>query len=116
MMSNQKRIRNLAAMLAASLLLAAAASAQTNVNALLTKVRIKNFGQMNENYFRGAQPESQDYSAMAGIGVKTVIDLTSDGRGDEPGLVQRAGMKFYRIPLTTSQRPSEAAVTQFLKL
>jgi len=48
--------------------------------------------------------------------VKTVIDLTRDGREDEPGLVKRAGMNFYRIPLTTSEAPSSAAVTKFLNL
>ena len=35
---------------------------------------------------------------------------------DEAGLVQAAGMQFFRIPLTTTARPTEAAVAQFLKL
>src|SRR5262249_46537968 len=52
----------------------------------------------------------------AALGIKTVIDLTADGRDDEPAMVKSAGMKFYRIPLTTSERPSDIAVTQFLKL
>jgi protein tyrosine/serine phosphatase len=112
------RRRNLFPTVIAALILAASASAQTKSNpaALLTKVRIKNFGRTNDNYFRGAQPDINDYSDLAAIGVKTVIDLTRDGRSDEAGLVQRSGMRFYRIPLTTSERPSEAAVTQFLKL
>src|SRR4030095_9518044 len=79
-------------------------------------IRIKNFGRINENYFRGAQPESRDYGALATLGVKTVIDLNADGPSEERGLVERAGMKFYRIPMTTSDRPSQFAVTQFLKL
>jgi len=53
---------------------------------------------------------------LAALGIKTVIDLTRDGRADEPVLVKRAGMKFYRIPLTTSDRPPDASVAQFLKL
>src|SRR5262249_39134516 len=69
-----------------------------------------------DNYYRGAQPDGRDYADLAGVGIKTVIDLTRDGRSDEQGLVERAGMKFYRIPLTTSDRPAAAAVTQFLKL
>lgn len=79
-------------------------------------IRIDNFGRINNNYYRGAQPEGGDYSSLARLGVKTVIDLTSDGRADEQGLVERAGMKFYRIPLTTSQRPPDSAVDRFLKL
>ncbi len=115
MSSYSSRMRSIAVMLAAGLVLAASASAETNPSAL-SKVRIKNFGQTNEHYYRGAQPEARDYSDLAGIGVKTVIDLTRDGREDEAGLVRHAGMKFYRIPLTTSDRPSDTAVAQFLTL
>lgn len=115
MFTYPSRIRSIAVMLAAGLVLAASASAETRPSAL-AKIRIKNFGQTNEHYYRGAQPETSDYSDLAGLGVKTVIDLTRDGREDEAGLVQHAGMTFYRIPLTTSERPSEASVTQFLSL
>jgi protein tyrosine/serine phosphatase len=110
------RTRNLLAALIIIPLLLTSATAQTNKPVDLTTVHIKNFGRTNDNYYRGAQPNSSDYTDLAAIGVKTVIDLTSDGRADEPGLVERAGMKFYRIPLTTIRRPSDAAVTQFLKL
>jgi tyrosine-protein phosphatase SIW14 len=102
--------------LIAALLIAASASAETKGNLDLSQIRIKNFGQTNGVYYRGAQPESRDYPALAGIGVKTVIDLTRDGRANEQGLVEHAGMKFYRIPLTTSERPSETAIAQFLSL
>ncbi len=93
-----------------------AASAETRDTAKLVDIRIKNFGRINTNYYRGAQPDHRDYPALAALGIKTVIDLTQDGRADEPVLVQRAGMRFYRIALTTSDRPSEASITQFLKL
>jgi protein tyrosine/serine phosphatase len=110
------RKRRLSTVLIAGLILAASASAQTKTSPEPARIRIKNFGRTNDNYFRGAQPESRDYPELAALGVKTVIDLTRDGRSDEEALVQHAGMKFYRIPLTTSERPSEAAVAQFLKL
>jgi tyrosine-protein phosphatase SIW14 len=92
------------------------AGAASKLSGKLANIRINNFGQINDNYFRGAQPSDRDFSDLAAIGVKTVIDLTRDGRADEAILVQRAGMKFYRIPMTTSDRPSDAAVSQFLKL
>lgn len=82
----------------------------------LSGIHIDNFGQINTNYFRGAQPDGRDYSDLAVLGVKTVIDLTRDGRENERGLVEAAGMKFYRIPMTTSDRPSDQAVAEFLKL
>jgi protein tyrosine/serine phosphatase len=79
-------------------------------------VRIDNFGQIDTGYYRGAQPVGTDYRDLAALGVKMVIDLTRDGRADEPGLVKAAGMQFVRIPLTTTERPSDDAVAQFLKL
>jgi protein tyrosine/serine phosphatase len=45
-----------------------------------------------------------------------VIDLTKDGRDDEQGLVEAAGMKFHRIPMTTTDRPSEQAIAEFLSM
>jgi protein tyrosine/serine phosphatase len=110
------RKRNLAALFTTMLLLAASASAQTAISPAIAKIRIQNFGRINENYYRGAQPASRDYSDLKALGVKTVIDLTKDGRDDERFLVEHEGMQFYRIPMTTSDMPSTAAVTQFLKL
>ena len=98
-----------AALLAVALALPAAAQTLSNI-------RIDNFGRVNANYFRGAQPEAGDYADLASLGVKTVIDLTQDGDASEPSLVQRAGMKFFRIEMTTHETPSDAKVAQFLKL
>jgi protein tyrosine/serine phosphatase len=105
-----------APILVIALSLAGPARAETNLAAKLANIHINNFGQINDNYYRGAQPERRDYADLAALGVKTVIDLTEDGRSEEKGLVQAAGMKFYRIPMTTTDRPSSAKITQFLKL
>jgi protein tyrosine/serine phosphatase len=115
MFLHQTRKRN-PALLVVALLLAGSAWAHTETSPNLPRLHIGNFGKINDNYYRGAQPGTRDYSDLAAIGVKTVIDLTRDGRSDEQGLVEHAGMKFYRIPLTTSEPPSDSAVAQFLKL
>ena len=100
-----------------ALSVAAASAAPPTAPATTTaNIRIDNFGKINDNYYRGAQPDDRDYSDLAALGVRTVIDLTRDGRSDEQGLVERAGMKFYRIPMTTSDRPAESTVSEFLKL
>lgn len=98
-----------AALLAVALALPAAAQTLSNVH-------IDNFGRVNANYFRGAQPEAGDYADLAALGVKTVIDLTDDGDRREPSLVQHAGMKFFRIPMTTHETPSPDKVVRFLAL
>jgi protein tyrosine/serine phosphatase len=110
----QKRMRHIGAILVV-LLLSVLGSAETRSSSR-PLIRIKNFGQINENYYRGAQPETRDYADLAALGVRTVIDLTRNGRDDERHHVERVGMQFYRIPLTTSDRPSVTAVNQFLKL
>jgi protein tyrosine/serine phosphatase len=116
MQPHKTRCRKIVLAFTTALLLAASASAEPKPSFDLTKIRIDNFGQTNDHYYRGAQPRSRDYSDLAALGVKTVIDLTKDGRDDESGFVQRAGMKFYRIPLTTSEAPAPAKVAQFLKI
>lgn len=116
MKSRNRLMRQYACALLAVFTIAASSQAKTNPASPLSNIRIDNFGQINANYFRGAQPEAADYKDLATLGVKTVIDLTRDGRKEEKGLVEAAGMKFYRIPLTTSDRPSDAAVADFLRL
>jgi len=113
---NKTLLRWFACVLLAAVPLAASARPKNDTSLGIVHIRIDNFGKINSNYFRGAQPEDRDFKDLAALGVRTVIDLTRDGRASEKGLVEQAGMKFYRIPMTTSDRPSEAAVTQFLKL
>ncbi len=90
--------------------------AQRNTTPTRPRISIDNFGRINDNYYRGAQPDGGDFADLAALGIKTVIDLTKDGRSEEQAIVERLGMKFYRIPMTTSDRPSDAAVARFLKL
>jgi tyrosine-protein phosphatase SIW14 len=79
-------------------------------------IGIDNFGQVNSNYFRGAQPTGRDFAALAGLGVKMVIDLAEEGDINERSNVEREGMQFVRIPMTTSDRPSAETIDKFLAL
>jgi tyrosine-protein phosphatase SIW14 len=92
------------------------APAVASAKAPLSRIRVGNFGRINDNYYRGAQPNAPDYADLKAIGVKTVIDLQKDGRSDEPGLVKQAGMQFFRIGMTTTDRPTEAQIAQFFKI
>lgn len=82
----------------------------------LPSVHIKNFGQINPKYYRGAQPEGQDYSDLKALGVKTVINLINDEKGDEATTVQGMGMSYVHIPMTTGTPPTPDQVKQFLSL
>jgi uncharacterized protein (TIGR01244 family) len=83
----------------------------------LSNIRIGNFGRIGATFYRGEQPEGRDYADLAALGVKTVIDLQADGENDnEEALVEAAGMKFYRIPMTTHVEPTADQLAQFLQI
>ena len=77
---------------------------------------IKNFGTVNATYYRGAQPTGRAYTELAASGVKLVVDLQESGDASEPALVERAGMKYVRIPMNTRVAPTAKQVATFLQL
>jgi protein tyrosine phosphatase (PTP) superfamily phosphohydrolase (DUF442 family) len=79
-------------------------------------VKIKNFGQMDERFFRGAQPKTEaDYKALAAMGIKTIIDLTDDPKDYEKPMAESAGMKYVHIPMIAKKYPTQEATEAFLK-
>jgi protein tyrosine/serine phosphatase len=98
------------------LFLSVLSSAQNTNRPNLSGVKIDNFGCINENYFRGAQPKRSDYKSLASLGVKSVVDLEDQGASYEPEMVKSAGMKFYRIGLSDKSWPSRQQAEQFLKI
>jgi len=82
----------------------------------LAGIRIDNFGRINDKYYRGAQPAGEDFKALAGLGVKLVIDLAGEGDSNEEANSRAAGMSFVRIPMTTHAVPSPTVIAQFLSL
>ena len=81
----------------------------------ISRVRIANFGRVSPSYYRGAQPQGGDYIDLAALGVKTVINLTSDEADpQEQMMVERAGMKYLAIPMRTHVQPTSSQVAQFL--
>jgi protein tyrosine/serine phosphatase len=75
-------------------------------------IKIRNFGQVNTNYYRGAQPDESDCRALKRMGIRTVIDLQQDKKPEEVSWVQNAGMRYVNIPLSTS-RPATAEQTEY---
>jgi protein tyrosine/serine phosphatase len=98
------------------LVLAVLSAAQATQRDKAAECRIKNFGCVNENFYRGAQPKPQDYSDLASMGVKTVIDLQKEGDGEEQAMVEKQGMKFYRIGMSDKSQPGAEQVEAFLKI
>jgi protein tyrosine/serine phosphatase len=106
-------------MVLASLIAAFALVAPWNAQALTItpdQAGLTNFGQVNENYFRGAQPDQKAIQRLDALGIKTVIDLQEQGVPAEPGWVQTAGMQYFNIPLSGSRPATEAQTARFLEL
>lgn len=81
-----------------------------------SNIKIKNFGQMDERFFRGAQPKESDYRDLAALGVKTVIDLRDDGQPSEKRSVEALGMRYVNIPMSDTVYPKAEQIVEFLKL
>ena len=108
-------VRSAAIALIATLSFAAVTSAET---ARPGAIRIDNFARVSGTYFRGAQPVGQDYADLAALGVKTVINLIGDSDRDpqEASMVERQGMRYVNIPMSTRVAPTAVQLDQFLAL
>lgn len=71
---------------------------------------------MDERYYRGGQPEKDDYASLAALGVKTVIDLRDDPTDYEKSSVEALGMKYVNIPFSGWKTPKMENVETFLAL
>jgi protein tyrosine/serine phosphatase len=95
-------------------LTASSASAQT-APSQISNIKIRNFGQMDAHYFRGAQPKENEFQQLAALGIKTVIDLRDDAVKYERPTVEALGMKYINIPMDDAVYPSDATIARFLK-
>lgn len=79
---------------------------------------IKNFSQVDNHVYRGAQPTDEGFDYLAKIGVKTVVDLREhDDRSlTEEHVVTAAGMQYVNVPMSGLTPPTEAEITKILAL
>ena len=116
------RPRQLSRALVAILVLSAAiaagpVSAGTGGAVATPAIHIDNFGQINARYYRGGQPVARDYADLAALGVKTIVNLTSDdAQADEPALAKQNGMQYFQIPMTTRQAPTASQLAEFIAI
>lgn len=106
------RITAAIALLAA---IATVAISKGNSDAVFSNIKISNFGQMDERFYRGARPKQKDFQALRDLGIQTVIDLT-DNTPKEKGYVEALGMTYVNIAIPDKKDPSNEQIAQFLKL
>ena len=107
--------RTYVAVLAAIFSFAIFTQAQTSPSSF-PGVKIGNFGQIDEHYYRGAQPLPDDYASLKALGVNTVVDLRNDPTDYEKIDAEKAGMKYVNIPMSGWKSPKDEDVQQFLSL
>lgn len=77
---------------------------------------LKNFGKVNDNYYRGSQPRENEIEQLQRLGVKTVIDLRKDKVPQAAHWVSRAGMKYFNISMRPGRRATDEQTAYFLSL
>lgn len=95
--------------------IATAAISKGNTNPEFSNVKISNFGQMDERFYRGARPKERDFQTLKDLGIQTVIDLT-DNTPKERSYVEALGMTYVNIAIPDRQDPTDEQIAQFLKL
>ena len=78
-------------------------------------VKIKNFGKMDDRFYRGAQPKQEDYWALKNLGIQTVVDLKDDPEPYAKKTVEALGMRYVHIPIVGKAYPTPEQVAAFMK-
>ena len=79
-------------------------------------IKIKNFGQMDERFYRGARPNDRDYQALKALGIRTIIDLTDNSKEYEQPAVEAAGLRYINIPMVDKSYPTIEQINAFMKV
>ena len=95
--------------------IATAAISKGHSSPEFSNIKISNFGQMDERFYRGARPKERDFQALKDLGIHTVIDLT-DNTPQERGYVEALGMTYVNIAIPDKQDPTDEQIGQFMKL
>lgn len=74
---------------------------------------VENFAKVSDALWRGAQPSSEGFKAMEGMGLKTVISFRHDH--DDLPLLKGTKLKYLRIP-SFAFYPTEEHLLTFLKV
>ncbi|HEU0180006.1 MAG TPA: protein tyrosine phosphatase family protein [Blastocatellia bacterium] len=80
--------------------------------------KLPNFHQVNENLYRGAQPQRGGLKKLSELGIKTVINLrgASEDTQKEQAEAEASGMRYFNIPLSALGRPTDEQIERALAI
>lgn len=93
----------------------AASIGKTHSDEKFSSIKIGNFGQMDERFYRGGRPKEKDFAALKTLGIQTIIDLT-DNTPEERGYAEAQGLRYVNIAIPDKKDPSAEQIDAFLKL
>ena len=115
-----KNPRNIFAKISAAitivLAIGTAAVAKRHSDPAFSNIHIRNFGKMDDRFYRGAQPDEADYKDLKALGIRTIIDLQDSPTNYEKRDVEALGMRYVNIPMSDSSYPKQESINAFLKL
>jgi protein tyrosine/serine phosphatase len=81
-------------------------------------VGLPRFARVSHRLYRSGQPSEIGLRKAAAWGVRTVIDLCSEGKRarQEKALVESLGMRYVNIPMSGLRAPTQAEVERVLEL
>ncbi len=77
---------------------------------------VANFGRVTDTYFRGGEVTREGLKNLAGMGVRTVIDLREEADEEEKGYCEQLGMTYYSFPMTTEDTPDPSKVERIVQI
>lgn len=81
----------------------------------VTVAGIRHFQQVDRHVWRGSAPGDQGYHMLAGMGVRTVVDLRAEHlSARDLALPAQAGLYRVSLPVRDGQTPAPAQVDAFL--
>ena len=89
-------------------------STPTSPSKSFANVTIKNFGQMDDHFYRGAQPNEAEYKELAQLGVRTIIDLRDDPLPYANKAAEAAHLHYFNIPMSDKDYPKDESIEKFL--
>jgi hypothetical protein len=85
-------------------------------SAATVRIRIENFGKVNDRFYRGALPKQSDYATLIALGVKTILSLRHLPDDSVRQSAERAGMRYIHLPMNVRGYPPADLAPRFLAL
>lgn len=81
---------------------------------------VKHLRPIDDKLWFGAQPDREQYRALANLGIALVVDLRTgaprDPRDDDPRFLQTLGIDYEWLPITDGRAPNRPTVERFVAI